>query len=119
MGTDCRYSVGLMTRIELLAASTLQAWLQRHPGWTLRPRASGDHEALVRSFPTADFASGLALVMRVGVIAERRNHHPDIALSWGKVEVAWTTHDAGGISALDVELAELTELAVREPLSQG
>jgi 4a-hydroxytetrahydrobiopterin dehydratase len=75
-------------------------------------------ESLVRSFPTPDFASGLALVARIGAMAERRNHHPEIALRWGQVNVCWTTHDVGGLSALDLELAALTDLAATEPLSR-
>jgi 4a-hydroxytetrahydrobiopterin dehydratase len=51
-------------------------------------------------------------------MAERQNHHPEITLRWGQVDVAWTTHDVGGVSALDFELAGFTELAASEPLSR-
>ena len=68
--------------------------------------------ALERSWRFADFAAALAFVDAVGAIAEQANHHPDIAFGWGRATVRWTTHDAGGITTRDVELARRTgELA--------
>jgi 4a-hydroxytetrahydrobiopterin dehydratase len=61
---------------------------------------------LVRTFAFPDFASALAFVNRVGAAAEEANHHPDVKLSWGKVTLAWSTHDTGDISALDRKLAQ-------------
>jgi 4a-hydroxytetrahydrobiopterin dehydratase len=48
-------------------------------------------------------------VVRVGLAAEKKDHHPDVELGWGRARVLWTTHDAGGITSLDVELAALTD----------
>lgn len=47
--------------------------------------------------------------MRVGLAAEKRDHHPDIELGWGRARVVWTTHDQRGVTALDTELAETTD----------
>jgi 4a-hydroxytetrahydrobiopterin dehydratase len=48
---------------------------------------------------------GLEFVNRVGEIAERQGHHPDVHLSWGHVEVETSTHDAGGLTEQDFLLA--------------
>ena len=55
-----------------------------------------------------DFSAALGFVVRVGLIAEKRDHHPDISFGWGKAHVLWSTHDAGGITQLDLDLAEET-----------
>lgn len=57
----------------------------------------------------ADFAAALAFAVRLGMVAEKRDHHPDILIGWGKARVLWSTHDAGGITQLDLDLAERTE----------
>ena len=68
--------------------------------------------ALERSYRFASFAAALAFVNAVGAAAEQANHHPDIAFGWGRATVRWTTHDAGGITARDIDLARRTgELA--------
>lgn len=95
-----------MTRPTKLDRSDVDTWLASHRGWE---REGGKTEALVRSFSFADFAASLAFAVRLGMIAEKRDHHPDILIGWGKARVLWTTHDAGGITRLDLELAEATE----------
>ncbi len=52
-----------------------------------------------------DFAEAMAFVNRVAELAESRNHHPDIAISWNKVTLTLSTHDAGGLTQLDLDLA--------------
>jgi 4a-hydroxytetrahydrobiopterin dehydratase len=69
------------------------------PGW--RALAAGLHITVA----TPDFATALALVDRIGAIAEQQQHHPDLALRWGRVHVATSSHDAGGITDRDVRLA--------------
>jgi 4a-hydroxytetrahydrobiopterin dehydratase len=61
--------------------------------------------ALERTFELASFAAAIAFVGRVADLAEAENHHPDIAIDYRKVTLRWTTHDAGGITARDRELA--------------
>ncbi len=61
--------------------------------------------ALHASFETADFASATEFVDRVARAADAANHHPDIHLSYGLVEFALSSHDAGGVTERDVALA--------------
>ena len=68
---------------------------------------------LVRTFKTPDFLTAFNLVSAVVGPAERLNHHPDIAFGWGYVRITLTTHDAGGITALDQQLAEAIDIAVK------
>jgi 4a-hydroxytetrahydrobiopterin dehydratase len=58
-------------------------------------------------FETGSFAKGLDLVNRIGAAAEERNHHPDIDLTYPRVVVRLTSHDTGGVTRRDVELARV------------
>ena len=69
------------------------------PGW----RIEGEELVGVWRFP--DFATPLAAAVRVGALAERADHHPELKLGWGKLEVRLTTHSAHGLTVRDVELA--------------
>jgi 4a-hydroxytetrahydrobiopterin dehydratase len=64
-----------------------------------------DGDELVKQVTRADFAAALDWVNRVGALAEERNHHPDIAISWNKVTLRLSTHSAGGLTDLDFDLA--------------
>jgi 4a-hydroxytetrahydrobiopterin dehydratase len=94
-----------MGRPGKLERDAVEAWLAAHPGWA----REGDG-AIVRSYAFADFGAAVAFTVRLGFVAEKRDHHPDVLVGWGKARVLWTTHDAGGITKLDLELAEATDL---------
>jgi 4a-hydroxytetrahydrobiopterin dehydratase len=64
--------------------------------------------ALVREFELGSFAQAIDFVVRIAGAAESANHHPDIDIRYRRVTVRWTTHSAGGITATDREMAELT-----------
>jgi 4a-hydroxytetrahydrobiopterin dehydratase len=64
-----------------------------------------DGDAIVKTVKGQDFAAALAYVNRVGELAEARNHHPDIAISWNTVTLTLTTHSAGGLTAADLDMA--------------
>jgi len=70
---------------------------------TLDWQREGDE--LVKTETRKDFAAALAFVNDVGALAEERNHHPDIGISWNKVKLRLSTHSAGGLTELDVDLA--------------
>ncbi|HEY0414689.1 MAG TPA: 4a-hydroxytetrahydrobiopterin dehydratase [Allosphingosinicella sp.] len=71
------------------------------PGWTYDAEA----RAIRRSFAFADFSEAFAFMTRVALAAEKADHHPDWSNSWNKVEIALTTHSAGGLTGRDVDLA--------------
>lgn len=64
-----------------------------------------DGDEIVKTVEKKDFAGALAFVNEVGRLAEVRNHHPDIAISWNKVTLRLSTHSAGGLTQLDMDLA--------------
>lgn len=70
------------------------------PDWTVR-----DGKRLERRIRFPDFASALAFVNRIGEIAERENHHPDLHLSWGAVGIVIWTHVIDGLTESDFVLA--------------
>ncbi|HEX8794225.1 MAG TPA: 4a-hydroxytetrahydrobiopterin dehydratase [Polyangiaceae bacterium] len=90
-----------MARPGKLDAALVDAWLAKHAGW-----AREGAGAIAKGFTFPDFAAALAFTVRVGCWAEKHDHHPDVALGWGKARVLWSTHDAGGVTQLDLDGAE-------------
>ena len=72
-------------------------------GWS----RSGDE--IVKTFELASFADAIAFVVRVGFIAEAADHHPDVDVRWRRVRIALTTHDSGGLTANDIDVATSIE----------
>lgn len=64
-----------------------------------------DEKCLIRTYTFADFVQALAFVNRVGEIAETLQHHPDITITYNKVVLTLTTHDSGGLTDKDFEMA--------------
>jgi len=90
-----------------LPAAEAQRLLGQLDGWTITPGPR-----LTKTWKLADFASALALVNRIGAIAEAEDHHPDIALAWGRVGVELWTHAAGGLTENDfIVAAHIDEVA--------
>ncbi len=73
------------------------------PDWKI---VSGE---LVRTFQFKDFRAALGFVNRVGELAEEAGHHPDIDIRYNRVRLGLVTHDAGGITAKDFDLAGRSE----------
>jgi 4a-hydroxytetrahydrobiopterin dehydratase len=84
----------------ILSVEELGNRMVQAPGWKIV-----DGKKLARTFRFPDFQKGLDFVNRVGAIAEKQGHHPDIQLSWGSVQVETWTHDAGGLTEQDILLA--------------
>jgi len=63
------------------------------------------YSTLHARFKTGDFANGLELVNRIGAAAEGANHHPDVDLSYPHVDVRLSSHDVGGVTSRDIDLA--------------
>ena len=75
------------------------ARLDSLPGWRL------DNNEIVREFKLHDFRAALAFVNQVGDLAEQAGHHPDIDIRYNRVRLALVTHDAGGLTENDFDLA--------------
>lgn len=86
---------------QLLSTETIQTELESEPltGWFR------DGDQIVRTFDTGDFATGLKLVNLIGTDAETDDHHPDILLTYPDVTVTLTSHDVGGVTVRDLDLA--------------
>ena len=85
---------------KILSPEELERQAGQRPHWKV-----ADGKKLARTFQFPDFQEGLDFVNRVGAIAEKQGHHPDVRLSWGRVEVETWTHDAGGLTEQDFLLA--------------
>ena len=82
-----------------LSAEDANSRLRALPLWKI---VAGE---LVRTFQFEDFRGALSFVNRVGELAEEAGHHPDIDLRYNRVRLALTTHDAGGLTVKDFDLA--------------
>ena len=71
-------------------------------GWSM---VSG-RDAITKQFKFPDFNSAFGFMTRAALVAERMNHHPEWTNVWNKVDVTLSTHDAGGLTELDIELAQ-------------
>jgi 4a-hydroxytetrahydrobiopterin dehydratase len=89
--------------VTTLDDAALGAALARLPGW----RRAG--RAIEKTYRFPDFRAALAFVNRVGELAERQNHHPDITIHYSEVTLSLWSHDAGGVTARDTRLAEALE----------
>lgn len=85
--------------VDRLDDAAIEARLVELTDWS----RSGDE--IRKEFVRDGFPDAIAFVVRVGFLAEAANHHPDIDIRWRTVNIALTTHDAGGLSALDFDLA--------------
>lgn len=65
-----------------------------------------ENSSITKEFTFDDFKSALAFVNKVGELAEKVNHHPDIEFGWGRVKVTLTTHSEGKVTNKDRKLAE-------------
>jgi 4a-hydroxytetrahydrobiopterin dehydratase len=89
-----------------LSAAQIRAGLVKIPEW----RLEGD--VLTRTFGFPDFVAAVGFVRRVARLAEAAGHHPDIDIRWNRVILRLTTHDAGGLTDRDFNLATACDGAV-------
>ena len=87
---------------ERLTAEVRKSALKGLPGWT---EVTG-REAIARTFVFKDFNEAFGFMARVALVAEKRDHHPEWRNVYKTVEVVLATHDAGGVTTRDVELAK-------------
>jgi 4a-hydroxytetrahydrobiopterin dehydratase len=97
-----------MARPQVLSEVELAAGLADLDGW------SGDTAAITREVEAPSFLAGIELVREAAEVAEEMDHHPDIDIRWRRVGFTLSTHDAGGVSRLDLDLAgRINRLAAR------
>ena len=82
-----------------LVDAEITAALDALAGWV----RAGDE--IVKTFECVSFAAAISFVVRVGFLAERADHHPDIDIRWRNVRIALTTHSANGLTNRDLDLA--------------
>jgi 4a-hydroxytetrahydrobiopterin dehydratase len=83
----------------ILSDAAVEAALSRLPGW----KRNG--LAIERTFEFADFKLAMAFVNKIAEAAETANHHPDIDIRYNKVKMSLVSHDSGGVTEKDVQMA--------------
>lgn len=91
--------------VEKLKRTEKKAAMARLKGWT----KTRGRDAIQKQFVFADFNAAFAWMSRVAMQAEKLDHHPEWANVYKTVSVVLTTHDAGGVSALDVTMAKFMD----------
>ena len=94
----------------LLSESEIQDRLSSVPGW------KREGKTIVREFEFKDFLGAIGFVNQIAEAAESAWHHPDIDIRWNKVRLSLSTHDQGGLTAKDFDLAGAFD---REAMGQG
>lgn len=90
---------------EQLNKETLAQEIQDLRGWTL----DAQNTSINKSFRFKDFNEAFAFMSRIALLAEKMDHHPEWSNVYNKVEIKLSTHDAGGITALDIKMAKKIE----------
>ena len=84
-----------------LTIDELRGALKRLPGWSLADR----REAIQRRYVFVDFDAAFAFMTRTALLAAKMDHHPEWSNTYNKVDVTLATHDAGGVTQKDIDLA--------------
>jgi len=96
-----------------LAPSEIEAALRELPGWAVRDGV------LVKTFRHDSFPEAIVFVNAVAYLAELANHHPDIDVRYTNISLALVTHDEGGITRRDIDLARQVEDIRRRAAAPG
>ncbi|RMG98246.1 MAG: 4a-hydroxytetrahydrobiopterin dehydratase [Deltaproteobacteria bacterium] len=97
-----------------LTPAQLEALAAERPAWQVTPTS------MRRSLHFPDFVAAMGFVAQVALVAERANHHPTWTNTYGKVTIELSTHDAGGVTERDRELAaEIDRIAARMGAGDG
>ena len=97
-----------MARPSPLSPDELSAALPGLPLW------SGDGEGIHRSVELPSFRDSVTAIGRIADVAEEMDHHPDVDLRWRTLHLHLVSHSAGGVTALDLELARRIDAVVAE-----
>ncbi|WP_443025049.1 4a-hydroxytetrahydrobiopterin dehydratase [Sphingomonas sp. M1-B02] len=78
------------------------------PEWQYEP----ERDAITRRFTFQDFVEAFGFMTRVALLAEKADHHPEWSNVWNRVDILLTTHDAGGLSTRDIEMARAIDALI-------
>jgi len=90
---------------EKLDAAARQAALARLDGWS----TVDGRDAISKTFTFKSFNAAWGFMSRIALAAEKMDHHPEWCNVYGRVEITLTTHDCGGVSQRDIDLAQIIE----------
>lgn len=96
----------------VLEGAARQAALGAISGW----RELSDRDAIQKSFTFRNFSEAWAFMSRVALLAEKMDHHPEWFNVYNRVDVTLSTHDAGGLTELDVRLASAMNAMAEDPV---
>jgi 4a-hydroxytetrahydrobiopterin dehydratase len=96
--------------VERLSAEARGAALAELAGWS---EVSG-RDAIARTFVFKDFSEAFGFMARAALVAEKNDHHPEWKNVYKTVEVVLATHDAGGVTKLDIQLAKAMNTIARQ-----
>lgn len=88
-----------------LEPKAVKAWLKEHDGWKLKGKT------IYKTFNLKSFRDSVVFVNRIATLADDRDHHPDIDIRYADVTIGLSTHDAGGITEKDLDLAQAIDFA--------
>lgn len=91
--------------IEALSEAERAEALDGLPDWDY----DDARDAITRQIVFSDFAQAFGFMARVALVAEKMDHHPEWTNVWNRVSILLTTHDAGGLSHRDIELAQVID----------
>ncbi len=93
-----------MKRPDLASDEDIRLFLSEYPQWRL------DNKTIVREIVASNFTMIIGIVNSIAILAEAMNHHPDLFVyGWNKLRIILSTHDKGGITELDFQLAKKIE----------
>lgn len=96
-----------LSTLSLINLDEITNFLNEMNGW----ENDENRRTLIKTFKFKDFNEAFSWMTKVALYAEKINHHPEWFNVWNRVDVALTTHDAGGITSKDLKLAQFMEKA--------
>lgn len=96
--------------MSLLTAEMLEKQAASIPHWQL----ASDNKSLTICFVFSSFATAMGFMMQMAVVADKMNHHPEWSNVYNRVTVTLTTHDSGGITELDITLAQKMDITASQ-----
>ena len=112
-GRRCQRSLEMP--YEILTKAEIDAAINQLEGWAVRTHE--DQPTLEKTYVFSGFNAAFGFISRLALEAERANHHPEWQNVYNKVCIRWTTHASGGVTSLDLKLAQKSD-AIAEDSGQ-